>query len=136
MASRSGRCTDCSRKKEEIPIDCPPELKTIIESCWEIKAGKTANRCANGRRLKPLAKQKAPPPNDLESEIKKLRAEMEQMKLAYECQLVEEKQRLEAEKQKEIARLQLAQEQQSVRLAVAAAKERQLAAKNKQKLSE
>ena len=40
-------------KKEEIPSDCPPELKSIIESCWESPMKRpTAIQVAE--RLKPL----------------------------------------------------------------------------------
>ena len=54
--------------------------------------------------LKPLVESKASPLYDSESEMKKLKAQMEQMKLAHERQLVEEKQKA--------IQLQLAQEQQ------------------------
>ncbi len=107
-------------KKEEIPGDCPPELKKIIESCWETLPAKRPTAVQVAERLKPLVtteEQKQPstpsttlsPKEDLrELEMQKLKAEMEQLKLAHEQQLraaAEKEQRLKAEKQKEIERL-------------------------------
>ncbi len=92
-------------KKEEIPGDCPPALKKIIESCWETTPAQRPTAIRVLADLKPLAEQKVSPPDDSESEIKKLKAQMEQMKLAHEHQIAEEKRRLEAEKQAEIERI-------------------------------
>ena len=44
-------------KKEEIPSDpraCPPELKAIIESCWETLPTKRPTAIQVVERLKPL----------------------------------------------------------------------------------
>ncbi len=113
-------------KKEDIPGDCPPELKKIIESCWESLPVKRPTAIQVAERLKPLVtteEQKQPsipsttlsPKEDLrELEMQKLKAEMEQLKLAHEQQsaqlaaAAEEKRRSEVEKQekqKEIERL-------------------------------
>ena len=95
-------------KKEEIPGDCPPAFKKIIESCWQSTPTERPTAIRVLADLKPLAEQKVLPPNDSNSEIQKLKAQMEQMKLAQEQQLraaAEEKRRLEAGKQAEIERM-------------------------------
>ena len=109
-------------KKEEIPGDCPPALKKIIESCWQSTPAERPTAIRVLEDLKPLAEQKVSPPNDSDSEIKKLKAQMEQMKLAHERQLAEEKQKL-----------QLAQEQQ---LKAAAEEKRRLEAENQAKIEQ
>ncbi|MBS0351863.1 MAG: hypothetical protein JSR33_11920, partial [Proteobacteria bacterium] len=93
-----------------------------IESCWESVPQKRPTAIQVAERLKPLVttteqKQSLAPStlslkeDQRELEMQKLKAEMEQMKLAHEQQLraaVEGKQRLEAEKQqreKEMERL-------------------------------
>ena len=86
-------------KKEEIPSDCPPPLKKIIRLCWEINPAQRPAAIQVLADLKPLVEQKISSPYDAESEIKKLKAQMEQMQLAHERQLTEEKQRLTLEKQ-------------------------------------
>jgi serine/threonine protein kinase len=106
-------------KKEDIPGDCPLELKVIIESCWETLPTKRLTAVQIVEQLKPLVtteEQKQPSSSSISSqkenlhelEMHKLKAEMEQkmaqMKLAYEQQLdiaAEEKQ----QKDKEIERL-------------------------------
>ena len=95
-------------KKEEIPGDCPPAFKKIIESCWQSTPTERPTAIRVLADLKPLVEQKVSPLNDSNSEIKKLKAQMEQMKLAQEQQLraaAEEKRRLEAEKQADIERI-------------------------------
>ena len=107
-------------KKEDIPGDCPAELKKIIESCWETLPAKRPTAVQVAERLKPLVttrEQKQPstpsttlsPKEDLrELEMQKLKAEMEQLRLAHAQQLAaaaKEKQQSEIEKQKEIERL-------------------------------
>ncbi len=42
-------------KKEEIPGDCPPGLKAIIESCWETLPAKRPTAVQVVERLKPLS---------------------------------------------------------------------------------
>jgi serine/threonine protein kinase len=113
-------------KKEEIPGDCPSELKRIIESCWETTPAKRPTAIGVLTDLKPLAEQKVSPPNDSDSEINKLKAQMEQMKLAYERQMVEEK-------QKAITQLQLAHEHQ---LQAAAEEKQRLEAEKQQREKE
>ena len=99
---RSGRHRRIAQgKKEEIPGDCPPALKKIIESCWKSTPAERPTAIRVLEDLKPLAEQKVSPQDDSESEIKKLKAQMEQMKLAQEQQLraaAEEKRRLEVRK--------------------------------------
>ncbi|MBS0351688.1 MAG: protein kinase, partial [Proteobacteria bacterium] len=102
-------------KKEEIPSDCPPVFKKIIELCWQTTPAQRPTAIGVLADLKPLAEQKVSSQEDSESEIKKLKAQMEQMKLAHERQMAEEK-------QKAIAQLQLAERQ------------RQSAAEEKQRL--
>ena len=112
-------------KKEEIPDDprvCPPELKAIIESCWETSPKKrpTANQTVEKLKLlvttekselKTAPVTPIPEKNTHEREMQQLKAKMEQLKLAHEEQLAaaaEKEQRLEAEKQqreKEMERL-------------------------------
>ncbi len=123
-------------KKEEIPGDCPAALKKIIESCWQSAPTDRPTAIRVQEDLKPLAKQKVSSPDDSESEIKKLKAEMEQMKLVHERQLAEEKQRLETEKQKEIMQLKLAQEQQSAQLATAEEEKRRLEAEKQAEIQQ
>ena len=82
-------------KKKTSPGDCPPALKAIIESCWDLTPAKRPTAVQVVERLKPLVtteEQKQPsipstpsPKEDLrELEMQKLKAEMEQMKLAHE----------------------------------------------------
>ena len=92
-------------KKEEIPGDCPLALKKIIESCWQSTPAERPTAIRVLEDLKPLAEQKVSPPNDSNSEIQKLKAQMEQMKLAHEQQLAEEKQRLEVKNQAKIEQI-------------------------------
>ena len=80
-------------KLPDIPSDCPPALKAIIESCWDLTLAKRPTAVQVVERLKPLVtteeQRSIPstpsPKEDLrELEMQKLKAEMEQMKLAHE----------------------------------------------------
>ncbi len=107
-------------KKEDIPGDCPPKLKAIIESCWDLTPAKRPTAIQVAERLKPLVtteeqKQPSTPPapspkeDTHEREMQKLKAEIEQLKLAHEQQLraaAEEKQRLTQQHQAELKRSQ------------------------------
>ncbi len=60
-------------EKEEIPNDCPAELKAIIESCWDLTPVKRPTAIQVVDRLKPLIvvsdeKQKLPPPTSSQAE--------------------------------------------------------------------
>ena len=111
-------------KKEEIPSNCPPELKKIIESCWETLPTKRPTAVQVVERLKPLVttgEQKQPSTSNSKEDLRELEMQkwqaekaameqkMAQMQLAHEQQLaaaaVEAKQRAKAEKQTEIERL-------------------------------
>jgi serine/threonine protein kinase len=93
-------------KKEEVPGDCPSELKSIIESCWETTPAKRPTAVQVVEKLKPLVEKKEPsglwPASPAEDPREK---EMQQLKV-------------------EIERLKLAQEQHSAQLAVATEEER------------
>ena len=65
-------------KKEEIPSNCPPELKSIIESCWESIPEKRPTAIQLVERLKPLvttdekAKKLEPALSDAFTSLEKL----------------------------------------------------------------
>ena len=101
-------------EKEEIPADCPAELKPVIESCWDLTPSQRPTAIQVVERLKPLVtcdeKQKlsrlvssstedSPKPgvtaNSKDEEMKKLLGEIMRLKLEKE---EEEKRRLQAEK--------------------------------------
>ena len=87
-------------KKEEIPDDprvCPPELKAIIESCWETSPKKRPTAIQTVEKLKLLVTTEkselktapvtpSPEKNPHEREMQQLKAEMEKLKLAHEQQ--------------------------------------------------
>ncbi len=103
-------------EKEEIPGDCPPGLKTLIESCWDLTPTKRPTAGQVVERLKPLVigqEQKiqtpvsstapeSPKPAQVASsndeEMKKLLAEVMRMKLE---KAEDERRRVEFEKMAE-----------------------------------
>ena len=105
-------------EKEEIPGDCPAELKAIIESCWDLTPAKRPTAIQVVDRLKPLIisgdeKQKLPPLSSpqagnlpkpsvtadaKEEEMKKLLEKVRQLELE---KASEQKRRQELEKKLE-----------------------------------
>ncbi len=101
-------------EKEEIPGDCPPRLKTIIESCWDLTSTKRPTASQVVEQLKPLLisqEQKAQRPvsttkesrvltlaDPEDGEMKKFQAEVMQLKLK---EAEDERQRVESEKMAE-----------------------------------
>ncbi len=55
-------------EKEEIPGDCPPGLKTIIESCWNLMPTERPTAIQVVERLKPLV---TPADSELKAELKR-----------------------------------------------------------------
>ncbi len=105
-------------EKEEIPSDCPAELKGIIESCWDLTPGKRPTAIQVVDRLKPLVvmseeKQKLPPlsssqtgdqpklsvtADSKDEEMKKLQEKVRQLEIE---KASEQKRRQELEKKLE-----------------------------------
>jgi serine/threonine protein kinase len=99
-------------KKEDIPGDCPPGLKPIIESCWESQPAQRPTAIQLAERLKPLVTggeeklrtsvPESPKPAQAagsnDEEMKKLLAEVLKLKLE---KVEEERRRQDLEKQVE-----------------------------------
>jgi serine/threonine protein kinase len=91
-------------KKEVIPTDCPLELKSIIDACWETTPTKRPTAMQVAERLRPFLEEKKPA-DSRELEMQQMQKEIEQLKRAHEKHLVavaKEKRR----KEKEITQLQ------------------------------
>lgn len=114
-------------KKEQIPTDCPKELKSLIESCWEIPA-KRPTAVQVGEKLKSLLamdkeKKTEPtkaavldsmeslarfqslsatqtPPDDASKKLKQMEEKMANMQLEHKKQLQMQKQAMEEAQRK------------------------------------